>query len=45
MYRDYSYLILSHIPGDDIGNVYDVLNDSEKKQIVEDVVAFPFESP
>lgn len=37
-YRDYSYLILSHIPGDDIGNVYDVLKDSEKKQIAKEVV-------
>lgn len=37
-YRDYSYLILSHIPGDDIGNDYDMLNDSEKKQIAKQVV-------
>ena len=29
--KDYSYLILSYIPGDDIGNVYSRLNDSEKK--------------
>ena len=31
-YQDYSYLILSYIPGDDIGNVYCRLSDSEKKQ-------------
>ncbi len=37
-YKDYSYLILSHIPGDDIGNVYDVLSDSEKSQIAKQVV-------
>ncbi len=37
-YRDYSYLILSYIPGDDIGNVYDKLDDSEKKQISKEVV-------
>ncbi len=38
-YKDYSYLILSYIPGDDIGNVYFRLNDSEKKQIAREVVA------
>ncbi|MCI9617676.1 MAG: aminoglycoside phosphotransferase family protein [Eubacterium sp.] len=37
-YKDYSYLILSYIPGDDIGNAYDELNDSEKKQIAKEVV-------
>lgn len=37
-YSDYSYLILSYIPGDDIGNVYDELNDSEKKQIAKEIV-------
>lgn len=37
-YRDYSYLILSYIPGDDIGNIYRKLNDSEKKQIAKEVV-------
>lgn len=36
--RGYSYLILSYIPGDDIGNVYDELNDSEKSQIAREVV-------
>lgn len=36
--RGYSYLILSYIPGDDIGNVYYKLNDSEKKQIAKEVV-------
>lgn len=35
---DYSYLILSYIPGDDIGAVYDKLNDGEKKQIAKKVV-------
>lgn len=38
-YKDYSYLILSYICGDDIGNVYYKLNDSEKKQIAKEVVA------
>lgn len=33
-----SYLILSYIPGEDIGNVYDKLNDGEKKQIAREVV-------
>ena len=37
-YQDYSYLILSYIPGDDIGNVYCRLSDSEKKQIAKEVV-------
>lgn len=37
-YRSYSYLILSHIPGDDLGNVYDGLNGIEKKQIAKEVV-------
>ncbi len=37
-YKDYSYLILSYIRGDDIGNVYGKLNDSEKKQIAKEVV-------
>ena len=37
-YEDYSYLILSYIPGDDIGNVYNKLNDSEKWQIAKEVV-------
>lgn len=37
-YKDYSYLILSYIQGDDIGNVYCKLNDSEKKQIAKEVV-------
>ena len=36
--RGYSYLILSFIPGDDIGNVYYKLNDSEKKQIAKEIV-------
>lgn len=35
---NYSYLILSYIPGDDIGNVYHKLNDSEKKQIAREIV-------
>ena len=37
-YKDYSYLILSYIRGDDIGNVYCKLSDSEKKQIAKEVV-------
>lgn len=37
-YKDYSYLILSYIRGDDIGNVYCKLNDSEKKQIAKEVI-------
>ncbi|MBD5527413.1 MAG: phosphotransferase [Lachnospiraceae bacterium] len=37
-YKDYSYLILSYIRGDDIGNVYYKLKDSEKKQIAKEVV-------
>ncbi len=37
-YKDYSYLILSYIRGDDIGNIYCKLNDSEKKQIAKEVV-------
>lgn len=35
----YSYLVLSYIPGDDIGNVYGQLSDREKKQIAKEVVA------
>lgn len=38
-YKDYSYLILSYIEGDDIGNVYDKLNDNEKRQIAKEVIA------
>lgn len=37
-YRDYSYLILSYICGEDIGNVYRELSDTEKKQIAREVV-------
>lgn len=37
-YKDYSYLILSYIPGDDIGKVYCKLSDNEKKQIAKEVV-------
>ena len=36
--KDYSYLILSYIRGDDIGNVYCKLNNNEKKQIAKEVV-------
>ena len=39
LYGNYSYLILSYIDGDDIGNVYCKLTDSEKKQIAREVVA------
>ncbi len=38
-YGDDSYLILSYMRGDDIGNVYPQLKDSEKKQIAKDVIA------
>lgn len=38
-YKNYSYLILSYIHGDDIGNVYSLLNDNEKRQIAREVVA------
>lgn len=38
-YKNYSYMILSYICGDDIGNVYCQLNGSEKKQIAKEVVA------
>lgn len=36
---DYSYLILSYIPGDDLGNVYDKLSSGEKNQIAKEIVA------
>lgn len=38
-YKEYFYLVLSYIPGDDIGNVYCQLNESEKKQIAKEVIA------
>lgn len=38
-YKDYFYLILSYIDGDDIGNIYCSLSDSEKKLIAREVVA------
>lgn len=38
-YGDYSYLILSYLPGEDIGNVYVQLSHSEKRQIAKEVVA------
>lgn len=38
-YGDYSYLILSYLPGEDIGNVYFQLSGSEKRQIAKEVVA------
>ncbi len=37
-YQDDFYLILSYIRGDDLGNVYWKLNDSEKKQIAKEVI-------
>ena len=37
-YKNYSYLILSYIRGDDIGNVYCILSDNEKKQIAKEVI-------
>ena len=44
-YKDYSYLVLSYICGDDIGSVYYKLNDSEKKQIAKEVVAIQRKIP
>ncbi|MCM1047844.1 MAG: aminoglycoside phosphotransferase family protein [Clostridiales bacterium] len=38
-YNEYSYLILSYICGDDIGNVYYKLSDIEKRQIAQEVIA------
>ena len=38
-YKGYSYLILSYIHGDDIGNVYCQLTDSEKREIAKEVAA------
>ncbi|MCM1416717.1 MAG: hypothetical protein NC430_12445, partial [bacterium] len=38
-YKEYSYLILSYICGDDIGNVYYKLSDIEKRQIAQEVIA------
>ncbi len=44
-YKDYSYLILSYIPGDDIGKVYCKLSDREKKQIAKEVVGIQRKIP
>lgn len=38
-YEEYQYLILSYLPGEDIGNIYKDLRDSEKRQIAKEVVA------
>ena len=38
-YGEYSYVILSYIPGDDIGNVYSGLSDGEKRWIAGEVIA------
>lgn len=38
-YEEYSCLILSYIPGDDIGNVYGELTCGEKRQIAKEVIA------
>ena len=35
----FAYLILSCIPGDDLGNVYGGLDDDEKKRLAKDVIA------
>lgn len=37
-YKNYFYLILSYIPGNDIVNVYSQLSDNEKKQIAKEVI-------
>lgn len=38
-YRDYSFLILSYLCGDDLGNVYRSLSGSEKRQLAKEVAA------
>lgn len=38
-YEEYQYLILSYLPGEDIGIIYKDLRDSEKRQIAKEVVA------
>ncbi|SDJ41306.1 Phosphotransferase enzyme family protein [Lachnospiraceae bacterium G41] len=38
-YEEYRYLILSYLLGEDIGNIYQDLRDSEKRQIAKEVVA------
>ena len=38
-YEEYRYLILSYLPGEDIGKIYQDLRDSEKRQIAKEVVA------
>ena len=38
-YDEYRYLILSYLLGEDIGNIYQDLRDSEKRQIAKEVVA------
>lgn len=37
-YMDVSFVILSYIPGDDIGKVYSKLTDGEKRQIAKELV-------
>lgn len=38
IYDDVSYLILTYIQGEDLGNVYNTLSDYEKKMIARDIV-------
>ena len=38
-YKEYSYLILSYIPGGDLGDVYHQLSGPEKKRIAKEVAA------
>lgn len=38
MHNKHSYLILSYIDGDDLGNVYSDLSDEEKREIARDIV-------
>lgn len=38
-YNEYEYVILTYIEGEDIGNIYHELNDSEKEKIAKEVVA------
>jgi len=37
-YSNYAYIILSHVEGNDIGNVYSELTSNEKKRIAKDVI-------
>lgn len=39
VYKDYSYMLLNYIPGDDLGSVYSDLSTQEKKGIIKDLLA------